>query len=96
MAKSVEDMRIKEIPKEELWQLETKEIINLILKTNSQMPSMHGEDQTYRDYLSGIVRYKLAESEEKLSNRIWWLNFILIGLTVIMIAIPFIRFLNQK
>ena len=74
---------------EELIKTDPKEILYLI--KNACGPSTLEEHETNRQYLTGILNYKLSKITESLSRKILCLNIILVILTIILVADPIIK-----
>ena len=69
---------------EELIKLDDKKILDLIKQENNG--SYHETHEANMQYLTGILNYKLSKTTESLSKKIFWLNIILVILTLVLTA----------
>ena len=76
---------------EELINSDSKEILDLLRK--EWIGSSRESREAKRQFLSGILNYKLSKTTESLSKKILWLNIILVVLTIILVIDPAIKFL---
>lgn len=72
-------------PVEEILKKKTEDILSLI--RGSSTGSTQQEKEAEREFYVGVLNFKLSKQTEVLNKRIFWLNFILVGLTIILVIL---------